>query len=249
MKKLLIAFFAVAVVALSSTPASAVIDVEGRYWLSTLDSNVMATDLSIIGTNIDLVDTLGMDDKKNFFDGRIVLELGGHRLRYGYVPLEWKGTGSHNASITFNGQTYNANVAIDSELSIKYHRLAYQYNFIDTLDNHLGVIAELKYFDIDAKLQSAVNNEVIGIGAPVPTVGLAAQIAVPFLIKLGGEVTGVSLGNKAYMYDAEVSLSYKPLPLFDLAAGYRAFKMHVEDSGNEADIDITGPFIMLRGDF
>lgn len=246
MKKILIAFFVVAFAALLSTPAHAVVDVEGRYWLSTLDSNVKA---GSVGTDIDLVNTLGMDEKKNFFDGRIVLELGGHSLRYGYVPLEWKGSGSSTVVISYNGQDYAANVAIDSELNIDYHRLAYQYNFIDTLDNHLGVIVELKYFDIDAKLESAVRNESISIGAPVPTVGLSAQVAIPFLVKLSGEATGISLGDKAYMYDAEVSLSYKPLPFFDIAGGYRAFKLHAEDGGDELDIEITGPFIMLRADF
>ncbi|MBE9527898.1 MAG: hypothetical protein IME99_01520 [Proteobacteria bacterium] len=248
MKKILIAFFAVAFAALLSTPAEAIVQVEGRYWFSTLDSNVKATGGGV-GTDIDLVNTLGMDEKSNFFDGRVVLELGGHSLRYGYVPLSWKGTGSDSLAIVFNGQTYTANVAIDSELTLDYHRLAYQYNFIDTLDNHLGVIAELKYFNIDAKLESAVRDETISFGAPVPTVGLSAQVAIPFLIKLNGEATGISLGDKAYMYDAEISLSYKPLPFFDLAGGYRVFKLHVEDGNDEADIEVNGPFIMLRADF
>lgn len=249
MKKILIAFFAVALAAVLSTPAEAVVQVEGRYWFSTLDSNVKATDLGVIGTDIDLVNTLGMEEGKNFFDGRIVLELGGHSLRYGYIPLEWSGAATPSATINFGGVDYTSSFAVDSELSLKYHRLAYQYNFIDTLDNHLGVIVELKYFDIDAKLESSVRNESVSIGVPVPTVGLSVQVAIPFLIKLNGEATGISLGDKAYMYDAEVSLSYKPLPFFDLAGGYRAFKLHAEDGGDELDIEVTGPFIMLRADF
>ncbi len=249
MKKIFIAFFTVAFAVLLSTPASAVVDVEARYWFTTLDSNLKATNGSVIGTNIDLVNTLGMDENENFFDGRIVLEFGGHSLRYGFVPLEWSGNGTPTTSINFNGQTYSTSLAVDSELKINYHRLGYQYNFIDTLDNHLGVILELKYFEIDAKLQSSALNETSSFSVPVPTVGLSAQVAIPFLIKLGGEVTGISLGDKAYLYDAEVSLSMKPMPFFDLAAGYRAFKLHVEDGNDVADIEITGPFIMLRGDF
>ncbi|MBE7415284.1 MAG: hypothetical protein HS130_08660 [Deltaproteobacteria bacterium] len=151
MKKLA-AFFTMLVMLLAVPPAFALVDIEGRYWFSDIDGNIRFADGGT-GTEIDLVNDLGVGDE-DFFDARITLELGSHRLRYGFMPLKWEGRNTITRNITFGDQTYSASTDVESELRIDYHRLGYQYNIIDTLDNHLGVIFELKYFDTEAQLKA-----------------------------------------------------------------------------------------------
>ena len=245
MKKLAALLFFVATL-FTGTNAFAIVDLEGRYWLTTMDDEIKS---GTTGDTINLVDDLGVDDKENFFDVRATLELGSHRLRYGYMPLNWKGTKTISQDIVFNGQTYSALDTVNTELDIAYHRLGYEYDIIDTLDNRLGVIFEVKYFDIDASLTSTGLNETASVKAPVPTVGIAAQVGLPFLLTVGGEVTGITLGSAAWLVDAEAGVNFKPAPFVVVSGGYRLLKLHLDYDDDLADISVQGPFVMLRADF
>lgn len=231
---------------LVGTNASAVVDLEGRYWLTTMDDEFKS---GVTGTTINLVDDLGVDDKENFFDIRATVELGSHKLRYGYMPMSWKGAKTITQTIDFNGQTYSASDNVSSELDIAYHRLGYEYDIIDLLNNRLGVIFEVKYFDIDASLTTTGVSKSASIKAPVPTIGIAAQAGLPFLLSVGGEITGMSLGSAAWLVDAEAGVNFKPAPFVIVSGGYRLLKLHVDYNDDLADISVSGPFVMLKADF
>ncbi len=239
------------IVVLAGSKAWALVDIEGRYWFTDLNATAKVTSGGVLGTDIDLANDLGIDDRKNFFDGRITLELGKHRIRYGFAPLKWSGSKTLTSSVTFNGQTYSASAGVDTDVKLDYHRLAYEYDFIDTLDNRLGVIFEAKYFSGNARLaaSSLGLDEKKTLRAPIPTIGVAGQVGLPFLLSVGGEVTGITLGKKAYLYDAEAGVSIKPAPFVVISGGYRIFKLHLEDNDNKGDFTLKGPYVMLRADF
>jgi hypothetical protein len=116
------------------------------------------------------------------------------------------------------------------------------------------LILEVKYFDIDAKLEAPnvvpAIDESESLDAPVPTVGLAFQLGLPFLLNFGGEVTGITAGRYGYLVDAEAAINFNPLPLFTLSGGYRYFKLKAEDDDDfELDFDLQGPFLTLRVGF
>jgi hypothetical protein len=231
----------------TASNAFAIVDIEGRYWLTTMDDEVRS---GASGTTINLVDDLGVDDKENFFDVRATLELGSHKLRYGYMPLSWEGATTTGAPINFGGVVFPA-AATSTKLDIDYHRLGYEYDIIDTLNNRLGVIFEVKYFDIDASLTSSVPgvSQSASVKAPVPTIGVAAQVGLPFLLSVGGEVTGISLGSAAWLVDAEAGVNFKPAPFVVVSGGYRLLKFHFDYDDDLVDLSVNGPFVMLRADF
>lgn len=251
MKNFCVAVCAFLFVIFTGTSAFALVNVEGRYWFTNLDAKAKVSNGSIIGSDIDLVNTLGVDDKKNFWDLRLGLELGSHKIRYGYIPMKWDGTKAVSQSVTFNGKTYSAATPVESHMKINYHRLGYEYDFIDILNNRLGIILEAKYFDTSTNLKAPALglNESKSLKVPVPTVGLTGQVGLPMLFSIGGEVTGVTIGSKAYLFDGEAGLNIKPAPFITVSAGYRYFKLHLEDKNNKADFLLRGPFVMLRGNF
>ena len=138
---------------------------------------------------------------------------------------------------------------ITSSLDIVYHRIGYEYDFVDFLNNHLGVIIDIKYFDIAAELKGAIGTQSETLQAPIPTIGISAQVGLPLLFSVGGEVTGITLGNKGYLVDGEVAVNYNPLPLVTLSGGYRILKVDYEDGVDNAFIELSGPFVMLRAGF
>ncbi|GMR04821.1 MAG: hypothetical protein BMS9Abin23_0733 [Thermodesulfobacteriota bacterium] len=251
MRRLAAIFMALTILLLTSTSAFALVDVEARYWFTEMDGNVMATGGSLGGTNVGFVNDLGIDNSENFAEGRITLELGNHKIRYGYMPLSWSGTRTLSQDINFAGQTYSASSSVTTDIKLDLHRLAYEYDFIDLLNNRLGIIAELKYIDARVNLKDAALglDEQQSIAIPIPTVGVSAQVGLPFLFNVGGEVTGMSLGSKAYLVDAEAMVNFKPAPFVVIAGGYRYMKFHVEKGDDEIDFTLKGPFITLKADF
>lgn len=251
MRKIAVAVACFLAVVLANTDAFALLKVDGRYWFTNLDANAKVSKGGVIGTDLDLVKDLGIDDKKNFWEGRITLELGHHKIRYGFTPLKWDGSRTLSQSITFNGRTYSASTTVDTKLNLDYHRLGYEYDFIDLLDNRLGVIVELKYFDADARLKdtSLGIDESKKVRAPIPTVGIGGQVGLPFLFSVGGEVTGITVGKNAYLVDAEAGVNLKPFPFVVISGGYRIFKLHLENNDDKGNVTLKGPFAMLRADF
>jgi hypothetical protein len=249
MKRLQIFAVAIFLLILSSSTAHALLKVEGRYWFSNLDSEIKYTEAGIMGTEINLIDDLGMDDSENFQEGRITLEMGNHKLRYAYTPLSWDGQKTIIEGIQFGGVPYTAGTLVDSSLDLKYHRLGYEYDFLDVLDNKIGVIFEIKYFDIDARLKATGIDESTTAKAPIPTIGVTGQVAIPFLFSVGGELSGITLGSRGYLFDGEVVVSYHPLPLITISGGYRILKMKLEEGDDKALFDLKGPFLVLRAGF
>src|SRR3989344_5220405 len=222
MKRMMPAAVLLAVSVFYSLPAEAIVHGEGRYWFTSLDSKVQVTEPGLTGTQIDLVDTLGMDDKKNFWEARVDLNLGSHHLRYAYMPLSWDGSKTITQSINFQGKTYSASTKVDSSLDILYQRLGYRYDIIDILGNKIGIIFDVKVLDIDARLNAPGIDKSYSVTAPIPTVGLGAQIGLPFLFTVGAEVTGIAY-NGNHLIDGEALINFEPIPLVTISGGYRVF--------------------------
>ncbi|MEK6539943.1 MAG: hypothetical protein AABZ21_04840 [Deltaproteobacteria bacterium] len=251
MKRMMPAAVLLAVSVFYSLPAEAIVHVEGRYWFTSLDSKVQVTEPGLTGTQIDLVDTLGVDDKKNFWEARVDLNLGSHHLRYAYMPLSWDGSKTITQSINFAGQPYSANAKVDSSLDILYQRLGYRYDIIDTLGNKLGIIIDVKVLDIEARLKSSSPTPLdksYSVTAPVPTIGLGAQIGLPFLFTVGAEVTGIAYSGN-HLIDGEAAINFNPIPFITISGGYRIFDLKVEDGDDKVDFSLKGPFLMVNAGF
>lgn len=251
LRRLKLSIAALFAVLLGFSTAHAVIEVEGRYWFTNLDSSFKSSTTAIIGTEIDLVNDLGIADKKNFWEGRVSLNIGSHKLRYAYMPLSWSGSKDLTKSVVFAGKTYSASTKVDTKLDVKYHRLGYEYDIIDTHDNKFGIIFDVKYFVVDASVKAAALgfDESESVKAPIPTLGLALQVALPLTLNVGAEATGITLGKGKYLFDGEARVSVQPVSFITATAGYRMLKLHLEDGDDMGEIKIKGPYVWFRAGF
>ncbi len=249
MRRLAIAFLTIASVLIFQSRAMALVSVDARYWLSELDAEVKVTENGLTGTEIDLERDLGVDTEENFLEGRITFEFGKHRVRYAFVPLSWDGSKTITKSINFAGKTYSVNTDVTTSLDVDYHRLGYEYDFVKVAGNRFGIIAELKVFDIDASLKSTAVSESESIVVGLPTLGVAFQMGLPSVLNVSGEITGITYGGDAYFVDGEVGLNITPLPLVSISGGYRYMKLYAEVEDDKVDLQLDGPFIMVRVGF
>ncbi|MFZ3072842.1 MAG: hypothetical protein WA162_06340 [Thermodesulfobacteriota bacterium] len=246
-QSLMIIFTMVAV--FFAAPAQAVMEFDARYWFTNLSSDVKITESGLIGTKIDLADDLGVDDSENFLEGRITLGFGDHHIRYSYMPMSWEGDEIVTQSVNFGGKTYSAATSVKTNLDVAYHRLGYEYDIVNTLGNKIGVIAEVKYFDIDAGLKSPVNDESKSLAVPLPAIGVVVQVGLPAFLSVGAEITGITAGNAGNLIDAEASLNLTPAPFVTISAGYRYLVLHAENGDDELNFKVSGPFAMVSAGF
>lgn len=255
MKKLIIflSFMAAFVFINANLAEAKFVRAEVRYWATSLDSEIQSSSNNVIGDEIDFVDTLGFDDNEDFIEARLELGLAMFNIRYGFVSMSWDGTEDLTSNnVDFEGVTFNTKV--DSTLDVDYHRLGLNIDLLDSLDNRVAAVIELKYFDvaaeIDATAYGSTEKESADGGLPILTVGAIVQIDLPFIINFGGEVTGMTLGGYGHVVDAEAMLNFEPAPFFKISTGYRFLQLKLDDKDDSTlNFTVDGPFAGLKFNF
>jgi hypothetical protein len=222
---------------------------EARYWRPTLESEIVATAAGLQGDRIDPVDTLGVDEEQNVFEGRAGLTfLGRHKLRLGYLPLSFDGDRVLSQDINFQGQTFTASTRVITDLDVKILRAGYEFDFFKTPVGYLGVLLEVHYFDGEARLRDSAGgtDETVDFRVPIPVIGLTFR-AYPItrILTVGAEVVGIAAGDKGHYLDGEVSVTLSPWPFVELTGGYRVIDLHGEEGDDEIDLRLHGPFASL----
>lgn len=224
---------------------------EVRYWLPTLDSTIKAEEVGV-GTEIDPVDDLGADENETFLEGRVTFQpFRKHKFRVGFVLLSYDGDKRVERTITFEGQDFTGGRKVTSSLDVQYIRAGYEYDFLKFLVGHVGIVLDIKYFDIEAQLKASPEPPLFpdsldkseSLQVPIPTIGLAVKFAPVRYVSIAVEATGFSIGSAGTLIDGEASITVNPVKYVGISGGYRVFDLHVENGGDEVDFTLTGPFV------
>ncbi len=223
---------------------------EFRYWRPILESSIVASAPGLAGDPIDPVDTLGVDEEQNAFEGRVGLTLlGRHKFRIGYLPLSFDGDRTITQSFNFQGQTFTANDRVITDLDVKILRAGYEFDFFKTPLGYLGILFEVHYFDGEARLRDTTSgqDEKVDFRVPVPVVGLAFRTypTITRIVSLGAELVGVYAGSTGHYLDGEASITFSPWPFVELTGGYRVIDLEGEDGDDKLDLFLHGPFASL----
>jgi len=229
------------------------IELEGRYWPATLTSTVKVTggqaELPSGIDQLDLKGDLGVKDR-HLQDWRVNLATGPHsRLRVGYVSMDYHGDRDVERTIVFNGQTYTVGTRVITDLSLKYWRYGWIWQFLHDPAGivKFGTVVEAKTVNVDAALAapglSPPVDERKKFNATLPSLGLALDIDPTPRLKLYAEASGIAVGKHGHLIDAEGGLKLNPVPGFSLLAGYRYLDIDAKDDPDFAKIREAGPFV------
>lgn len=251
---------ALATLALAAPPVAAQgvwnarVELEARYWTPDLTSTVRVAEGGV-GTDIDLVDDLGMGDE-GFLEGRLSWRpTPRSKIRLAWVPLSYSGDRVVSRTLEFGGETFRVNTRVVSDLDIEYARLGWAWQFIGTKDGNflLGPVLEAKAFRVEASL-----------AAPEFILPLSASETFEEVFPAGGLMLDARLGRRALLFaeatimpanefgellDWEVGVKFRPVGGLLLTAGYRALEADAEDDDDRLDLDISGAFFGLSWRF
>jgi hypothetical protein len=166
------------------------VEVSYGWWNADPSLVVNSESLGIVGSDVDLVNDLGIDQKKL---GRLNLVLRPapkHKFRFEYLPIEYEAETTLAREFVFNGQRYRVGLPVNTSAAFKTYRFGYEYDFVRRSRGFAGVLLDLKYTDVRVELSSPIiATEFTSAVAPIPTLGFVARGYVARNLAIGGEIS------------------------------------------------------------
>jgi hypothetical protein len=159
------------------------------WWNPAPDFQIASESLGVLGTVINAVNDLGIEQKQ-IPELRIVLRPGRkHKFRMDYLPMTYTANSTVHREFVFNGIKYAINLPLSTELSWKTWHLGYEYDFLYKDRGFVGIVFQAKATDIQASIQAAaLGREFARAQAPIPAIGGIGRIYVVPNISITGEL-------------------------------------------------------------
>ncbi len=199
---------------------------------------------------LDLKDDLGYTSKS-----RVIVRVNAElpsilpNIAFLATPMSFEATGKKNVSFTYGNQTFQADVPIQSKLTMDHYDLALYYPLLNTIT---AGILELD-LGLDGRLISfkgEINQDTLGLSASkslslvVPMAYGGVKIKPISALSIEAEGRGIKFGNNTY-YDVMGRVRVNPISLLFISAGYRQESVKLDTNDVKTDIKFSGPFVEI----
>lgn len=215
-------------------------------WFSSPAIVIASESLGIPGTDIDLVEDLGIDSRR-LKEIRVVLKAGRkHKFRFNWLPASYDGSAVLGRTLVFNGIRYDVDEAVDSRLEWNNVRFGYEYDIVARDRGFFGLSFGALYTDVDLRLVSGVNDEFVQAKGFVPSGSAIARVYVVSNISITGEVGAIYLPSA---FEQDVDISGWDLDVygtvnftdhFGAQVGYRHFTASYTGEADRGDLTLKG---------
>jgi hypothetical protein len=166
------------------------VEAAGSLWNPPPNIEIASESLGVLGTRINAVTDLGIEQKR-IGELRFVVRPGRkHKFRVNYLPMTYNAVANIKRDLVFNGIRYRVNLPVTTDLSWKTWHLGYEYDFLYRDRWFVGVVLQAKVTDIQASLQAPIGTEFARAQAPIPTIGGIGRVYVVPNISITGELLG-----------------------------------------------------------
>ena len=224
--------------------------VEADYWVTKLSGTVKVDFAGVAGDTIDFKEDLGMEDE-NITGATLYLQSGKHRLTLSYMPLKYEGSKSITSAFTFNGVSYAATTDVNGTMEVIQTDIQYTYWLLNMKTGaRLGLVGAVKNINAKASLEAptAGISEEESISAPIPMVGLSAELGFGDLVRFKATGVGISYSGSS-LFDVTAGLEISPVPLFGVTIGYRGTYLNVDTDDTVVKVNTTGAFVGVFAHF
>jgi hypothetical protein len=216
------------------------------FWNPTPEIAITSEALGIIGSRIDFISDLGIEQKR-FGQLKVVLRPAKkHKFRFEYTPISYQATGTLSRDIIFNGIKYPIALPVNTDFKWNAYRFGYEWDFVYTDRGFLGLVLEAKYTDVQTTLTNVLDTEFVQAQAPIPAIGAIGRVYVAPNISITGEFTGFKLPDsinedyRAKYFDFDV---YGTVNFTDHAGaqvGYRSFNVVYKVKRDDGELNLKG---------
>jgi hypothetical protein len=221
------------------------------WWNADPSLLINSESLGIPGTDVDLVEDLGIEQKKLGKLNVVLRPALKHKFRFEYLPIKYEAETTLQREFIFNGQLYRVGLPINTEATFKTYRFGYEYDFIHRSRGFAGVLLDVKYTDVRVELTSPIADpEFTTAVAPIPTIGFVARGYLAKNFAVGGEVSFFRVpDNLSETYDGE----YTDFDLYGTVnftenvgatAGYRSVDVFYQADRDTGALKFTGLYFV-----
>jgi len=193
------------------------------------------------GTVVDVMDALGIADKRTFDVRGAVQFKKGWKLRGSYTPLDYKGDTEVNSSFTYGETRFARFDRVVTTVKGAYYSADLEWDFLKGPRGFLGAVVGAKLFDVDAALVdvSVNSRELDTLTTPIPVIGLATRLyAGRFSVE--GELAGLSVGSRGSALEAEGSVRVHVSDRLAAMGGYRYLSLDGKDGRDQVKLKLSG---------
>jgi len=166
------------------------IEASYSFWDAEPSLLINSESLGIIGSEIDLVDDLGIVGKRLAKFELVLKPSKKHRFRFQRLPIKYEVDAFPvTREFIFNGQRYRVGLPVTTSVDFSTYRFGYEYDFLYFTRGFLGAGIDVKYTNVDVSLDSPIGSEFISAAAPIPTVFFAGRGYIHKNVALNGEVS------------------------------------------------------------
>ncbi len=185
--------------------------------------------LGILGTDVDLVQDLGIAKQRLRKFDLVLRPAKKHRFRFQYLPIHYTADAQVKRSFVFNGQRYHVGLPVQTEANFKTYRFGYEFDFLQFKRGFVGALLDLKYTNVDVHLNSPIGAEFTTAAAPIPTVGAVARGYLTPNLAVTGEMSffrvpeslATQLGGDGSYTDWDLNATYNVNNSVGAQVGYR----------------------------
>jgi hypothetical protein len=177
--------------------------VEYLWWKPPLSGEIQKGVSDVDGTLLDVESDLGIE-KAKANDLRGSLRLGSSwKLRGSWTPLDFGGDVPASQSFVYGTTLVLPGQRVVTSLRGNYFTGELEWDFVKSSGGFLGLTFGAKYFDVDVLLLNADTSSRVAETRrlPIPVVGLAGRTYLSQRFSLGGEVSGLTLGNRGHVWE------------------------------------------------
>ena len=159
------------------------------FWNPDPLAIVSSEGLDIEGTDVDLVDDLGIERKRMLELRTVLRPATKHKFRFHYLPVRYEAEAIVQREFVFNGQVYRIGLPVQTDAKFTTYRFGYEYDFFYRRRGYIGALVDLKYTDVDLALETPVRSEFARQAAPIPGIGVVGRGYVARNVAITGEWT------------------------------------------------------------
>ena len=220
------------------------------YWKPDVSGDFDITAASIPGTATEtrLDEDLGLDGDDQW-TARVDVQAGKHRVGLEYLPLQLSGSTITEDDFIFHGATYPVGDHVRSDVGLTTWIARYDYQVWSTETTadsiRIGLDGWLWDFDARVKGSPSGNDEHRHFSHFYPGVHgeLTFDASHGLTLTLFGSYATTSIDTR--LWDVNGSLAYTIADKASISLGYRWITWDFNESSNDGDFDLRGPFVGL----
>ena len=222
------------------------------FWNPTPDIILSSEQFDIIGSNVDFVTTLGIEQTKFRQLKAVLRPATKHKFRFEYTPIEYDAQKVVTASFVFNGQIYQVGVPVTTNLKWNAYRFGYEWDFVYKSRGFVGMLVDLKYTDIQATLLASTVGaaQFTHARAPIPALGVIGRGYILPNVSITGEFSAFRLPEKALntddysgrYYDFDIYGTVNFTDHIGAQGGYRTFDVYYKVRKDTGSMTLDGPY-------